>query len=954
MHLRATALISLLVILILTGPASGQTQLLFEDFGTSFAPGPPTGWSGNFAVTPCDATTGIDLLLAPSEGSFAWFYPFDPAGTAESPTFDASQPGTIRLQFDHDHAPDDSTVSVEVFDGANWNQVYSNTAGTGGQVRTTLFISGATGGSTSARLRFTRALGQAATFNFNTWAIDNVSVDNIAGAQVDSIDRAAAAPPVTTAAAVDFDVHFREPVRDVDAADFVVDTSLGGASVNSVTSELGQAVSLTSTDDRIVRPSLQLPSGSAPAGELGYGFELWMKYGGANSSGALLSYATAASDNEILIDDVNDLDVWIDDAPILSSLADLTDGAWHHIAVSVREEFCLLNGVVTVFLDGDVLAEVILPTLPLLDQGGTLILGEEQDSLGGGFSTGQAFIGCYDEVRIWSKPLTTADVRANMFRTLTGNEPNLTLHWDMDAFENLGANGGGADDVRDSSPNAQHGDTENGLALASPPPFAERYLVTVDTGSGPVTGPIGLDFINDFTVFGRLGPSPQSFTTGEEYVYCGGGPLFPTVNVPGDFATIQAAIDSSCDGTRIEVGPGTWTENVDFLGRDLELVATGAVETTVIDAGGNGRAVDMLGCPATARLEGFTLTGGSSGAGAGLRISSGDVVRCVFDGNSSSTSGGGVYVPDNGAVRFANCVFTGNACSLSGGAVRADNFSSIDVDGCTFHGNSAGVSGGAISASGTANLRSSIVWGGHAPDNLDGSGAGGTVSNSCIEGSLDDFSDAGQNIFVDPNFHDELGGDFHLRPGSPCIDTGPIIYVPSLINYGNADLDDRQRIFAGNVDMGAYEIDRALPGTTEDLVLETLVNGGGHPLAWQRKICAGGDTLIIRIDSPGGFYHGFPPQIFGQVIPIGSPFMPIFPGINLDLSLSAPFVMFDGTSAFPPFGSSLLLPPGGFTFQGSMPMAFTGMDVLCQGFIITSVSTNGIFASTDTMVFEVQ
>ncbi len=43
--------------------------------------------------------------------------------------------------------------------------------------------------------------------------------------------------------------------------------------------------------------------------------------------------------------------------------------------------------------------------------------------------------------------------------------------------------------------------------------------------------------------------------------------LAAVINVPGDFATIQAAIDAAVDTDEIIVAPGTYFETINFLGK---------------------------------------------------------------------------------------------------------------------------------------------------------------------------------------------------------------------------------------------------------------------------------------------------------------------------------------------------------------------------------------------------
>lgn len=79
---------------------------------------------------------------------------------------------------------------------------------------------------------------------------------------------------------------------------------------------------------------------------------------------------------------------------------------------------------------------------------------------------------------------------------------------------------------------------------------------------------------------------------------------------------------------------------------------------------------------------------------------------------------------------------------------------------------------------------------------------------------------ASPDLFVDP-----AGGDFHLREGSPAIDSGTPL--PAVLT----DLDGNPRPFGNGYDVGAYEFDGIETGTAPQptaIIEETPLSGSGH------------------------------------------------------------------------------------------------------------------------------
>ena len=56
-----------------------------------------------------------------------------------------------------------------------------------------------------------------------------------------------------------------------------------------------------------------------------------------------------------------------------------------------------------------------------------------------------------------------------------------------------------------------------------------------------------------------------------------------TVNVPAEVATIQGAIESAAAGDTIVAAPGTYHENLNFLGKDLVVRSSGGPSVTTVD-----------------------------------------------------------------------------------------------------------------------------------------------------------------------------------------------------------------------------------------------------------------------------------------------------------------------------------------------------------------------------------
>ena len=87
-----------------------------------------------------------------------------------------------------------------------------------------------------------------------------------------------------------------------------------------------------------------------------------------------------------------------------------------------------------------------------------------------------------------------------------------------------------------------------------------------------------------------------------------------TIHVPVDQPTIQAGINAANPGDTVLVSPGTYTENIDFMGKAITVISSAGPGTTVIDGSKGGPAVTFrTGETQASIISGFTIENGGRG-----------------------------------------------------------------------------------------------------------------------------------------------------------------------------------------------------------------------------------------------------------------------------------------------------------------------------------------------------
>ncbi|CAH1159654.1 unnamed protein product [Phaedon cochleariae] len=128
---------------------------------------------------------------------------------------------------------------------------------------------------------------------------------------------------------------------------------------------------------------------------------LWMITLDNFNYGTLISYATRQADNAFTITDYTGLVLYVNNNYIITDVF-LNDGGWHHLCITWKS----LNGSYAVYVDGKLeKAGFGLSSETNIQGMGHMIIGQEQDNLGGKFSQSETFIGKMAYVDIWSKAL---------------------------------------------------------------------------------------------------------------------------------------------------------------------------------------------------------------------------------------------------------------------------------------------------------------------------------------------------------------------------------------------------------------------------------------------------------------------------------------------------------------------------------------------------------------------
>jgi hypothetical protein len=435
--------------------------------------------------------------------------------------------------------------------------------------------------------------------------------------------------------------------------------------------------------------------------------------------------------------------------PLQAALSDL---AWHHVAFTVS------GGVHSVWVDGTLAGTTNITATAL--RVSSTIVGQDQDSVGGGFEADQAWCGGFENIRVYNRALIAADIAA--LSAEDHSDVPVTFYVDASRVDDSG----------------------NGLSWASAKKTIQAAVdltqggdrVMVTNGTYLLNAEIS---VSTAITVESVNGQESTFVDGQDSVRCFN--LADTSCVVNGFTIRNGSTlrYSSSDGGGVYCGGATPVVNqCAFIGNMAERTGGGMINGTAENCIFTGnRSEDRGGGMSAGTANHCIFNENESRYGGGVSYAT--VNHCTLSENSAEASGGGMIF---GTAN--NSVFTGNS------ALRGGGMDNGTANNCTLSGNSAEEYGGGISF-GTAT--NSIIYGNSAATDAD------TKSTTCFHCCSPGLSGEG-NIVADPEFANAAVSNYRLKSGSPGIDAGDNAAVTA-----DVDIDGNVRIYNSTVDIGAHE-----------------------------------------------------------------------------------------------------------------------------------------------------
>ncbi len=338
---------------------------------------------------------------------------------------------------------------------------------------------------------------------------------------------------------------------------------------------------------------------------------------------------------------------------------------------------------------------------------------------------------------------------------------------------------------------------------------AAQYRDQVWVAAGAYTGPVMLK--SGVAIYGGF----AGHETSRDERDISANPVILTVPGPAPAVYIYAgaSVFTRLDGVRISGcgGEGIRTGDGSASIRDCEI--TGNAGAGIVFTGGahlvSGCRITGNGGPGLDCAYGagpyVTECTVSGNAGGGVVCSGGSMPfldRCYLRDNT----GGGILCSEWSSATVRCCVITGS----NGPGVSCEDGPGLSLVNNTVAGNQGA---GLLLGSGTTAINNIVAFNGSGISVAAG-GEPPVLLHNCVYGNAaGDYIGTGPapgDVRADPRFADRSSWDVRILPSSPCRDAG---YDPAASEI-MADIDGGPRRKGSAVDIGAYEVDGAIPAVS--------------------------------------------------------------------------------------------------------------------------------------------
>jgi len=327
------------------------------------------------------------------------------------------------------------------------------------------------------------------------------------------------------------------------------------------------------------------------------------------------------------------------------------------------------------------------------------------------------------------------------------------------------------------------------------------------------------------------------------FLFFSGLSFSATLDVPGDFSTIQEAIDAAAEGDTVLVDPGTYVESLDFGGKAITVTSSGGAAVTTIDGNRTGRVVKFAYAEGLDTvLDGFTITNGLvslNGGGIICYYASPTITDNIICGNQAERDGGGIFCQGTASPLISGNIIENNLASGStfgsrgGGIACLSNYCSPPISDNVFTANASREGGAIFCDRSSPTITGNVISENHAE--WDGGGI------SCY---WEASPTVGGNT-ITRNSADRSGGALSCYYSSPDVD-GNIITENTARYGGGIHCVDSAAVITSNTVVGnsAEYGGGFLCGQESFPILENLILAGNRAEYWGGGIYCSGDSSL--------------------------------------------------------------------------------------------------------------